>query len=192
MKLCTNNKTCVNITTGYDDKTIAEVETPKFLGLRINNTFNWKTHTECIIPQLSSACFVMWTVTSLMKMKTLKLVYFAYFHSTMSHRIIFWGNSTDSKKVFYMQKKIITTLTGTKMRASCIKLFMKFNHLPPPSKFLLSLSSVVDNIEKFQTQISAIYIKADTISTCQILTSVNIKEEFTILELCYSVIFHLL
>jgi hypothetical protein len=36
----------------------------------------------------------MRNITSLMKTETLKLVYFAYFHSIMSYRIIFWENST--------------------------------------------------------------------------------------------------
>jgi hypothetical protein len=87
-----------------------------------------------------------------MKTETLKLVYFACFHSTMSYGIIFWGNSTDSKKVFYIQKKINRIMAGTKRRASCRELFKKFILLPPASEFLLSLLSfVVDNIETFQT-----------------------------------------
>jgi hypothetical protein len=99
----------------------------------------------------------MRTVTSLMKTETLKLVYFAFFHSLISHGIIFWGNSTDSKKLFYIQKKIIIIMTGTKRRASCRELFKKFNILPLVSEFLLSLLSfVVDNIEKLQTHISTI------------------------------------
>jgi hypothetical protein len=36
---------------------------------------------------------------------------------------IFWGNSTESKKEFYIQKKIIRIMTGTKRRASCRELF---------------------------------------------------------------------
>jgi hypothetical protein len=70
----------------------------------------------------------------------------------MSYGIIFWENSTDSKKIFYIQKKIIRIMAGTKRRDSCRQLFKKFNILPLASTFLLSLSSfVVDNMEKFQT-----------------------------------------
>jgi hypothetical protein len=87
-----------------------------------------------------------------MKTETLKLVYFAYFHSIMSYGIIFWGNSTDSKKVFYIQKKIFRIMAGTRRRASCGELFKKFNILSLASESLLSLLSfVVDNIETFQT-----------------------------------------
>jgi hypothetical protein len=92
-----------------------------------------------------------------MKTESLKLVYFAYFHSIMSYGIIFWGNSTDSKKVFYIQKKIIRIMAGTKRRASYRELFKKCNILPLASTFLLSLLSfVVDNTETLQTQISTI------------------------------------
>jgi hypothetical protein len=65
--------------------------------------------------------------------------------------LFFWGNSTDSTKVFYIQKKIIRIMAGIKRRASCWEVFKKFNILPLASKFLLSLSFVVDNTETFQT-----------------------------------------
>jgi hypothetical protein len=100
MKFCTTNKNCVNPSIGYIDKTIEEVETTKFLGLQVHNNFNWKTHIQYIIPKPSSACFAMMNIISLMKTETLKLVYFAYFHPIMSYGIIFWGNSTHSKKIF--------------------------------------------------------------------------------------------
>jgi hypothetical protein len=119
MKFFTSNKTFVNLNIEYDNKTIEEVETAKFLGLQIDNNLNWKTHIQYVIPKLSSACFTMRTVTSLMKTGTSKLVYFAYFHSIMSYGIIFWGNSTDSKNVFYIQNKIIRIMAGTKRRICC-------------------------------------------------------------------------
>jgi hypothetical protein len=34
-----------------------------------------------------------------MYQEVMKMVYYAYFHYTMSYGIIFWGNSTDSKIV---------------------------------------------------------------------------------------------
>jgi hypothetical protein len=90
MKFCTTNKNCVNLSIAYEDKTIEEVETATFLGIQIDNNLNWKTHIQYIIPELSSACFAIITVTSIMKTETLTLVYFAYFHSIVSYEIIFW------------------------------------------------------------------------------------------------------
>jgi hypothetical protein len=64
IKFCTTSKNCVNLNIGYVDKTIEEVETTKFLGLQIDNNLKWKTHIQCIIPKLSSACFAMKTCES--------------------------------------------------------------------------------------------------------------------------------
>jgi hypothetical protein len=109
----------------------------QFLGSQIDDNLNWKAHIECIIPKLSSAYFAMRTVTPQLKVDTLKLVYFAYFHSIMSYGIIFRGNSTDSKRVFIIQNKIIRIMAGFKKRVSCRELFKKFNILPLVSEFLL-------------------------------------------------------
>lgn len=70
--------------------------------------------------------------------ETLKLVYFAYFHLIMLRGIIFWGNSTDRKNVFYIKNKIIWITAGIKTRALRMELLKKFNILPLDSKILLS------------------------------------------------------
>jgi hypothetical protein len=150
MKFCTNNKTCVNLNTGYGNKTLGEVETTKFLRLQTDNNLNWKACIQYIIPKLSSVCSAMRTATTIMKLETLKLFYFVYFHSIMSYGIIFWGNSTGSKKVFYIQKKIIRIMASTKRIASCRELFKKFNILSLASEYLLTLSFIADNNENFQ------------------------------------------
>lgn len=80
------------------------------LGLQIKNR-NWKTHTKYITPEVNSAYFAMWTITPLMQMGTLKLVYFSYCHPIMSH-VAMWGNSADSNNMFDIQKKIITMMAG--------------------------------------------------------------------------------
>jgi hypothetical protein len=109
----------------------------------------------------------------------------------MSYRIIFGGNSADSKKVFYTQKRIIRIMAATKRRASCRELFKKFNILPLASEFLLSLLPFVVNCMEIFHANSDIH-DTDITFMFRILTSVNIKKEFTILELSYSVNFHII
>jgi hypothetical protein len=70
-----NDKICVNLNIWYGDKSIEEMETTEFLGLQIDN-LHWKAHIQYIMPKLSSACFAMRTVTSVIKTETSKLVYF--------------------------------------------------------------------------------------------------------------------
>jgi hypothetical protein len=55
---------------------------------------------------MSSACYTVRSMYHFSSLNTLKMVYFAYFHSIMKRGIIFWGNSTESKRVFQLWKKI--------------------------------------------------------------------------------------
>jgi hypothetical protein len=50
------------------------------------------------------------------RMTTLKMIYFAYFQSIMDYGIIFQGDSTESKRIYQLQKKIIRIMTGSKSR----------------------------------------------------------------------------
>jgi hypothetical protein len=43
---------------------------------------------------------------------TLKSIWNAYFHSTIKYEINVWGNSTNSGKIFTLQKKIFRIMSG--------------------------------------------------------------------------------
>ncbi|KDR14348.1 hypothetical protein L798_10380 [Zootermopsis nevadensis] len=80
-------------------------------------------------------------------------------------------------------------MAGTKSRASFRELLKKFNILPLASEFLLSLfSSVVNNIEKFQTNSDIHNIRYRYNPHVATLASVNIKKESTVLKLSFSII----
>jgi hypothetical protein len=50
MKLATNNKTSINFNIGYDDKTIEEILTTKFLGLQIDNNLTGESTLNILTP----------------------------------------------------------------------------------------------------------------------------------------------
>jgi hypothetical protein len=77
----------------------------KTLGININDSLNWRGHIKCIIPKLSSACYIMRSIRSYMSLNVLKTIYYSYFNTIMSYGLIFWGNSPHSLKIFRMQKK---------------------------------------------------------------------------------------
>jgi hypothetical protein len=107
----------------YKDKAIKQVTNIKFLGLEIDQHLNCKTHTEQIIPKLSSACCAVRSMFHFSNLDTLKMIYFAYFHSVMKYGIIFWGKSTDSTSLS-VAEKTVRIVTGAKSIASC-KIFLK-------------------------------------------------------------------
>jgi hypothetical protein len=95
---------------------------------------------------ISAACCALRFIKPYMSQEVLKMVYYAYFHSTMSYGIIFWGDSTDSEKIFKMQKTAIRIIIGSKNRDSCRDWFKNLKLLPFHSQYTFSLLLfVVDN-----------------------------------------------
>jgi IS1 family transposase len=148
----TNNTPQYDLCIGYDEKYIKESINTKFLGLQIDNHLNWKNHIDQIVPQLSGACYAIRSMSHVSNTVTLKVIYFAYFHSIMNCGIIFWGNSSSSKTVFTLQKNVIRIIAGVKPRNSCRNLFKRLEILHLPCEYIFSLMNfIVKNQELFQT-----------------------------------------
>jgi hypothetical protein len=78
------------------------------------------------------------------------MIYFAYAHSIIAHGFAFWGNATNSKNVFIIQKRIIRNIMNVNSKASCRGLFKYLNILPSYSQYILSLLLlVVKNMHLF-------------------------------------------
>jgi hypothetical protein len=60
-----------------------------------------------MITKLSAACYAIRLMVHISNINTLKSIYYAYFHSTIKYGTIFWGNSSNSGKIFTLQKKTV-------------------------------------------------------------------------------------
>jgi len=120
-------------------KNITTANEIKFLGLIIDNKLSWKGHIDYITLKLNSACYSMGAVKPFVSQDTLKIIYYSYFHSIMAYGLPFWGSSTESIKVFKLQKRVIRVMMGCKSNQSCRELFTKLRILPLPSQYILSL-----------------------------------------------------
>jgi hypothetical protein len=96
----------IDLAINYDNKLISKVNDAKFLGIYVDSALSWKTHTEQTMHKLSAACYAMTSIKPFMSPETLKMVYYAYFHSIMNYGIKF-GETLLSTKMFKIQKKII-------------------------------------------------------------------------------------
>jgi hypothetical protein len=121
----------INLDGSCADKIMFKTHGNNFLGLLIDSTLSWMLHTEQVLHRISAVCHVhlSWSNEN-------ALLY--YFHSTMSYAIIFWGNCTDSTKIFKMQKRAIRTITGSKNWDSCRDLFKNLKILPLHSQYIVS------------------------------------------------------
>jgi len=60
-----------------------------------------------MLAKLSTACYAIRIVTSLMAEETLRMMYFSYVHSIITYGTIFEGNLPHSNNIFKIQKQII-------------------------------------------------------------------------------------
>ena len=82
-----NSPTEINIT--YDDKQIPVLTSTKFLSLTVTSTLTWLNHTDFLTKKLSKTCYLIRNIKPYLSNSTLKMVYHALFHSTMSYGIKF-------------------------------------------------------------------------------------------------------
>jgi len=140
-----------NMSISHNNTPILNTINTKFLGLIITDSLSWKNHTAQIIPKLSKACYVLRCIRPFMSLEAMKSVCYSYFHSLLSYGIMFWGNSSYSLQIFWLQKKAIRIIMGLRTRDSCRKPFQLLRILPLESQYILSLLMfVVENKSLFQ------------------------------------------
>lgn len=139
----------------FDQKSVAKVEYSKFLGVCIDEGLNWKKHTEDLLKRLSSATYAIRVIANFGDIHLSKLAYYAYFHSLLSYGIIFWGNSSLSKRVFIAQKRVIRIIAGAHPRTSCRHLFKELGIFTVASQYIYSLMKfVINNPTEFKSNSS--------------------------------------
>ena len=110
----------------YEGNYIKFVQSTKILGLYVDSNLKWKTHCEQLCQKLNRSLFALRRLKNMCDFTTLKMIYHAYFDATLKYGIIFWGNSTDSRKIFTIQKKAVRTILGMKSRDSCRTKFQEY------------------------------------------------------------------
>ncbi len=126
------------------------VTTTRFLGLELDSALTWNAHINILLPKLSKAIYALLALGHCVDRNILRQVYFAYFHSLLNYGLIFWGNSSDSSRVFILQKRAVRLISGAQSRDSCKTLFQIQNILPLPSLFIFqSVLYVKSNPERF-------------------------------------------
>jgi hypothetical protein len=111
---------------------------------------SWKKHINTITGKLNKACYIIRKSKWCLSYDTLKMVYYAFSHSIMFYRLIFWDNSTHSKCVFWLQKTAAQLIGGAGNKDSCRETFKLQKILPLSSQYIYSLVTfVVNNKNQF-------------------------------------------
>jgi len=77
-----------------------------------------------------------------MSQETLKMIYYAYFHSIMIYGLTFWGKFSHEAKILKIHKNIIRIITGCRSRDLCRYLFINLKVLPLQSHYVLIISLI--------------------------------------------------
>ena len=136
MKFITNNSSHSSLRIGYKEKYTEQMVNTKFLGLRTNNHINWKNHIEQMIPKLREACNAIRSMVHISNINTLKSIYYACFHSIIKPGIMFWGNSSNSRKIFPSQKQTVRIMAAAQPKTCCRSLFQQLQTLPVPCPYI--------------------------------------------------------
>lgn len=85
--------------------------------------------------------------------KTRLLVYYGVFFSLLQYGIILWGNSSNSKTIFKLQKRYLRTIFYVNSRHSCKFIFLEHNILTLPCLYIYScLVFIHSNQDLFQNE----------------------------------------
>lgn len=107
----------------------------KLLVLGLGRSMEWKTHINLIILRMSSACYV---IRSMCSFNVTILCLLPFCNGVW----IFWGNSSESMKVFKLQKKTIKIMTGSKSRTTMQTFIPNIKNV----NFSISLHTLLDDI----------------------------------------------
>jgi hypothetical protein len=116
MQFVSKTSSLLDLNIFHENQKIVNIQSTKFLGLILDNTFSWKAHIDSVTPKLSSACYAIRILKPLLSQETLKMVYCSYFHSIMTYGLRYWGNSSHSNLIFRLQKKVLRIIMGIKDR----------------------------------------------------------------------------
>jgi hypothetical protein len=121
MKFSAKNECTHLLRIKYNNKDVVESNSVKFLGMILDSTISWKKHIESLKGKLNKACYVIRKAKKYITTHTLKMLYYAFFHSNITYGLIFWGNSTNSSHVFKLRKRVVKIMVGAPNRVSCKK-----------------------------------------------------------------------
>ena len=126
------------------------VESTVFLGLTVDSKLQWGPHIVKLSGRLSSAAYAIKKIRLITDVDTARIVYFSYFHSSMTYGILLWGNCADVETIFILQKRAVRAIYNLGPKVSLREKFKEINILTVASQYIFeNLMYVRKNISNF-------------------------------------------
>ena len=91
------------------DKEINRVEICKYLGIMFYYNLRWDKNIQYIIKKTKYLIYIFYKISKSMTIETLRMIYYAYFHSIINYGIIAWGgvHNNNLDLLRNLQKRIL-------------------------------------------------------------------------------------
>ncbi|KAK9881746.1 hypothetical protein WA026_017267 [Henosepilachna vigintioctopunctata] len=115
----------------------------QYLGCFLDSELRWDSHVDHVCRKLSRGYYALLQLRSSIAQDDLIGVYYSIIHTHLSYNTLLWGISTDWRRVFIAQKRIIRLLFRLHPTESCRKYFIENKILTLPSIFILKAAMYV-------------------------------------------------
>ena len=101
----------------------------KYLGIKIDENFNWKQHIHDIAINLNRANPLLFTIINYVNKRILKTIYFTIFDSHINYANLIWGQNLHAvNRIVILQKKALRIMNFQSRDSHSSPLF-KSNHI---------------------------------------------------------------
>lgn len=126
-----------------------------FLGLTVDDGVTFKPHIDNVCKKLNSSYFALLKLKSSLNSQSLLNAYYALCYSHLSYNNLLWSRSTEWRRVFVAQKRIIRLIFGLQSSDSCREVFKIHGILTFPSIYILKAVVYVNtNRNRYKTYVS--------------------------------------
>ena len=101
---------------------IEKVENTKYLGIIFDSYMRWNEHCEYMYDKTKYLIFVFYKLSKLMTTDTLRMIYYALFHSIISYGIIAWGGAYSNSKNLHIKLQMRLLKIINKVNLQLIKI----------------------------------------------------------------------
>ena len=92
--------------TKLNGKRLYPTDSMRYLGIKIDNKLNWKSHVNAIATKLNQANAMLYKVRDFVNANILKSIYYALFESHINYACIIWGQNISTINCLYILQKL--------------------------------------------------------------------------------------
>ena len=132
-------------------KNLDEQEPIRFLGVLLDPKLQWNVHLDSVANKLNTATFMLRNLANNVSQNALRTAYFAICHSHLSYATLVCGRTTDSSRIFALQRRAVRIVARLGYRDDCVQAFKSLDILTLPSIYIYqSLVYVKSNLKHFE------------------------------------------